>query len=133
MTIPISIISKDPRIEITPEESNMISKELIDQFNPILKEVSSTNNVNILIGEASSSDSISWVASWLGIFGGLLVSFPQTILIGFGLWVFANSLWITYGKKHKNKDIIKMNGFFLITSIIGLIVHSGIVDVTRIL
>lgn len=119
-------ITPNKKIPLTKYELKEIQREseetIINGLNTIGKEW----DVKINFVDRVGQNSISWLASWLGILGAVLIILPETTIFGFGVWIIGNSLWIAYGLQQHHSDLFRMYCIFLVTAVLGFITHCGI-------
>lgn len=119
-------ITPNKKIPLTKYELKEIQREseetIINGLNTIGKEW----DVKINFVDRAGQNSISWLASWLGILGAILVILPETSVYGFAIWIIGNSLWIAYGLQQHHLDLFRMYCIFLVTAVLGFITHWGI-------
>ena len=61
--------------------------------------------------------SVEYVATILGILGGLLVAFKQRS--GFIAWIFGNALWVIFGIAHGIWGLVLLFSVYEVISIIS--------------
>jgi len=119
-------VTPNKDIPLTKYELETISIESTEAIVESLKPIEKEWGVSVLLIDKAGQNSISWVASWLGILGAILVILPETSVFGFAVWIIANGLWITYGAQQHHYDLLRMYCIFLVTAVLGFITHCGI-------